>query len=81
MDNAKSSRHTKWECKVHVVWIPKHRRKCCTGLRRYLGEVPWVRGSALLAGARGSSALPAFVSARRTYGVQIPSGPEFETVG
>ena len=32
--------HSKWECKYHVVFIPKYRRKKLYGeLRRYLGEV------------------------------------------
>ena len=32
--------HTKWECKYHVVFIPKFRRKVLYGqLRQYLGEV------------------------------------------
>jgi putative transposase len=32
--------HTKWECKYHVVLIPKGRRKQLYGeLRRYVGEV------------------------------------------
>jgi putative transposase len=32
--------HSKWECKYHVVFIPKYRRKVLYGqLRRYLGEV------------------------------------------
>ena len=32
--------HTKWECKYHVVFIPKSRRKVLYGqLRQYLGEV------------------------------------------
>jgi putative transposase len=32
--------HTKWECKYHVVFIPKCRRKALYGeLRRYLGDV------------------------------------------
>ena len=32
--------HTKWECKYHVVWIPKYRRKILYGqLRKNLGEV------------------------------------------
>ena len=40
MDEAKSLRHSKWECKYHVVFIPKYRRKVLYGqLRRYLGEV------------------------------------------
>ena len=40
MDNANSLSHTKWECKYHVVWIPKYRRKALFGqLRQYLGEL------------------------------------------
>jgi len=40
MDENKSLSHTKWECKYHVVFIPKCRRKTLYGqLRRYLGEV------------------------------------------
>ena len=32
--------HSKWECKYHVVFIPKYRRKVLYGqLRRHLGEV------------------------------------------
>jgi putative transposase len=32
--------HTRWECKYHVVWIPKCRRKVLFGqLRQNLGEV------------------------------------------
>ena len=32
--------HTKWECKYHVVFIPKYRRKALYGeLRRELGAV------------------------------------------
>ena len=39
MDSVKSLCHTKWECKYHVVWIPKYRRKALYGeLRRHLGE-------------------------------------------
>lgn len=35
-----SLNHTKWECKYHVVFIPKCRRKVLyKGLRPYLGEV------------------------------------------
>lgn len=40
MDDAASLSHTRWECKYHVVFIPKYRRKAIyVGLRRYLGEV------------------------------------------
>ena len=32
--------HTKWDCKYHVVFIPKCRRKTLYGeLRKYMGEV------------------------------------------
>ncbi len=32
--------HTKWECKYHIVWIPKYRRKILFGtLRKELGQV------------------------------------------
>jgi putative transposase len=40
MEEEQSLRHTRWECKYHVVWIPKYRRKTLYGqLRKYLGEV------------------------------------------
>ena len=40
MNDVQSLRHTVWECKYHVVWVPKYRRKVLYGeLRRYLGEV------------------------------------------
>jgi REP-associated tyrosine transposase len=40
MNEYQSLSHTKWECKYHVVFIPKYRRKVVYGqLRRYLGEV------------------------------------------
>ena len=39
MNDSQSLCHTKWECKYHVVWIPKYRRKALYGqLRKYLGE-------------------------------------------
>ena len=40
MDEYQSLSHTKWECKYHVVFIPKCRRKTLhEQLRRNLGEV------------------------------------------
>src|ERR1700730_7709621 len=40
MDDYESLSHTKWECKYHVVFIPKHRRKVLYGeLRQHLGDV------------------------------------------
>ena len=40
MDKYESLSHTKWECKYHVVFIPKCRRRTLYGqLRQHLGEV------------------------------------------
>ena len=40
MDDLQSLSHTLWDCKYHVVWIPKCREKVLYGqLRKYLGEV------------------------------------------
>ena len=40
MDEGDSLSHTKWECKYHVVFIPKCRRKTLyQELRQHLGEV------------------------------------------
>ena len=40
MDKIESLNHTKWNCKYHVVFIPKCRRKTLYGeLRKHLGEV------------------------------------------
>ena len=40
MNNIGRLRHSVWECKYHLVWIPKCRRKVLYGqLRRELGEV------------------------------------------
>ena len=40
MDEYESLSHTKWECKYHVVFIPKCRRKrLYVELRKHLGEV------------------------------------------
>ncbi len=40
MNDRQSLRQTVWECKYHVIWIPKYRRKALyLELRRHLGEV------------------------------------------
>ena len=40
MEDEASLSHTKWECKYHVVFIPKCRRRTLyQELRRHLGEV------------------------------------------
>ena len=40
MDKIESLNHTKWDCKYHVVFIPKFRKKILYGeLRKHLGNV------------------------------------------
>ncbi len=40
MKNIGSLNHTKWECKYHIVWIPKYRKKSLYNqLRKYLASV------------------------------------------
>src|SRR6478609_5627073 len=40
MDTVESLNHSVWDCKYHVVFIPKCRRKTLYGdLRQYLGEL------------------------------------------
>ena len=40
MTQLKSLAHTKWECKYHIIWIPKYRKQRLFGeLRRELGSV------------------------------------------
>jgi len=40
MNDVGRLRHSVWECKYHLVWVPKCRRKVLYGqLRRELGEV------------------------------------------
>jgi putative transposase len=40
MDDYRSLSHTVWDCRYHVVWIPKRRRKTLHDqLRKNLGQV------------------------------------------
>ena len=40
MKDIASLSHTRWECKYHIVFIPKYRRKAMyKELRKYLGEI------------------------------------------
>ena len=40
MRQVESLSHTRWECKYHIVFIPKYRKKVLFGkIRRELGEV------------------------------------------
>jgi hypothetical protein len=45
MNDYECLRHTKWECKYHIVFIPKYRKKTVYGqLRKDLGPVWWQTG-------------------------------------
>ncbi|RLA14307.1 MAG: IS200/IS605 family transposase [Gammaproteobacteria bacterium] len=40
MSNYRTLQHTEWECKYHIVFIPKYRRKVLYGeLRKHMGEI------------------------------------------
>ena len=40
MNDYRSLSHTKWECKYHIVFIPKYRRKILYGgIKRHLGVI------------------------------------------
>lgn len=40
MNTPESLIHSKWECKYHIVWIPKYRKKSLyKSLRQYLGAM------------------------------------------
>jgi len=40
MVDVRSANHTRWECKYHVVFIPKYRKKAIFGqIKKELGEV------------------------------------------
>lgn len=40
MRDWQSVAHVKWECKYHIVWVPKYRRKVLYGkIRRRFGEI------------------------------------------
>ena len=40
MSNYKTLQHTEWDCKHHVIFIPKYRRKVLYGtIRQHLGEI------------------------------------------
>ena len=55
MEDYQSLAHTKWDCKYHVVFIPKRRKKAIFGaIRKHLGvvlhELAGQRGSKILKG-------------------------------
>ena len=40
MENINSLCHSSWDCKYHIAWIPKYKRKAMFGkIRKHLGEI------------------------------------------
>ncbi|MCL1940729.1 MAG: IS200/IS605 family transposase [Synergistaceae bacterium] len=40
MEDMRSLCHSSWDCKYHIVWIPKYRRKVMfVNIRKHLGEI------------------------------------------
>ncbi|MGB6067303.1 MAG: transposase, partial [Desulfomonilaceae bacterium] len=40
MKDVQSLNHTRWDCKYHVVFIPKRRKKAIYGsIRKHLGSI------------------------------------------
>jgi putative transposase len=74
MDSAQSLCHTKWDCKYHVVWIPKCRRKVLYGrirkhLAEYLHELARQKESKILEGHLCSDHVHVLISIPPKYSV------------
>ncbi len=74
MNDVESLSHTKWECKSHIVFIPKYRKKALYGaLRQQLGEVlkqlAMQRESRIDEGHLMRDHVPMLVSIRPKYSV------------
>src|SRR6266496_3421036 len=90
MDEYESLSHSKWECKYHVVFIPKCRRKTLYGeLRRHLGDcIPEIgraegkqdRGRSSSAGSRAHVDLDP-IEVRSVAGDRIYQGKECDPLG
>jgi len=66
--------HSNWECKYHIVWIPKYRRKVMFGkIRKYLREVfhelAKQKESHILAGHIASDHVHIYISIPPKYAV------------
>ena len=74
MDNAQSLCHSKWDCKYHVVWIPKCRRKVLFGrirkdLAEYLHELARQKECKILEGHLCSDHVHMLISIPPKYSV------------
>ena len=74
MTDFESLAHVKWDCKYHVVFIPKYRRKVLYGklrqaVGRILRELCDQKGITLLEGHAGSDHIHLFLSIPPKYSV------------
>ena len=74
MDTTQSLCHSKWDCKYHVVWIPKCRRKVLYGrirkqLSEYLHELARQKESKILEGHLCSDHIHMLISIPPKYAV------------
>ena len=71
--------HTVWECKYHIVWVPKRRRKVIFGkLRREIGTIIRklckYKGIELMEGNTGADHIHILVSIPPKYSVATITG-------
>ena len=71
--------HTVWECKYHIVWVPKRRRKVIFGkLRREIGTIIRklckYKGVELMEGNTGTDHIHILVSIPPKYSVATITG-------
>jgi len=72
--SSESLSHSKWECKYHVVFVPKYRKKVLYGkIRKFLGpvfhELAGQRRSKILEGHRVQDHVPMLIQIRPKYAV------------
>ena len=79
MKDVKNLNRTKWECKYHVAWIPKYRKKALSvELRSYLGstfrELAMQKECQVIKGHLLSDHIHMLVSIRPKYSVSQVAG-------
>ena len=70
----KSLAHTKWNCKYHIIWIPKYRRKvifgkCRNEIRDILRKLCEYKGVEILEGSVGIDHIHLYLSIPPKYSV------------
>jgi len=78
MKDYQSLNHTRWDCKDHVVFIPKRRKKAVYGsIRQHLGkifhELPRQKESAIVEGHLRPDHIHMCVSIPSKYAIHAPN--------